>query len=83
MDNVGNYLTLMDNIQHKAIVVAFPGETAVTQPNPETSPRAPEKVPVERRGSGGVRCAFGDPGKSESGYFVALKPVRTQHPQSL
>ena len=27
-----------------------------------------EKVPVERRGSGGVRCAFGGPGKSGSGF---------------
>ena len=27
-----------------------------------------EKVPVERRGSGGVRCAFGGPGKFGSGF---------------
>ena len=42
-----------------------------------------EKVPVERRGSGGVRCAFGGPGKSGSGFFAALEPVRTHHPQQV
>lgn len=30
-----------------------------------------KKVPVECRGSGGVRCVFGDRGKSESGFCIS------------